>query len=234
MSATTGEDKQQVILDWINNLNAKPIQVPDLPNGCSAHEGFLKAVNLIKSPDGRNVFEEVAFQLAAIGSGARLYATGHSKGGAMSYIVAAQMIAAGNTPDAIISFAAARPGNGDFTNYIQDKMSGGEIRRYEVKNDIVPHMPSDLKLWDLLDDAFGKDMGEFDDWSYDSVGQLYYYDMDGNLDVPISKTSRALLYFRRLFSLGRAIEKREFKEIIDEHSLTGSYGPLICRNLPYG
>lgn len=76
-----------------------------------------------------------------------------------------QLIAAGNTSDAIISFAAVRPGNGDFANYVQDQMTGSEIRRYEVKNDIVPHMPSDLKFWNLLDDAFGKDMGEFDNWS---------------------------------------------------------------------
>ncbi len=44
-------------------------------------------------------------------------------------------------------------------------MTGSEIRCYEVKNDIVSHMPSDLKLWNLLDYAFGKDMGEFDNWS---------------------------------------------------------------------
>ncbi|MDH5480813.1 MAG: lipase family protein [Nitrosomonas sp.] len=234
LSSTTGEDKKQVILDWINNLKVKPVKVPGLPDGCRAHDGFFKAVNLVRSSAGKNVFAEVLAQLAVIGSDAKLYITGHSKGGAMSYIVAAQLIAMGRIPDAIISFAAARPGDGDFANYVQDKMSGGEIRRYEVKNDIVPHLPPDLKLWDLLEEAFDGDNENLSDWNYDSVGQLYYYDMDEELEVPKSKISRALVHFQRLVALGKAIKNSEFEEIVDEHSLTDSYGPLICPNLPYG
>ncbi|MGR9053499.1 MAG: lipase family protein [Gammaproteobacteria bacterium] len=234
LSNTTAENKRQVILDWINNLKVEPVKVPGLPENCRAHEGFLKAVNLVKSPSGKNVFEEVASRLAAIGSGAKLFVTGHSKGGAMSYIASAQLIAKGHTPDAIISFAAARPGDGDFAEYVQDNMSGGEIRRYEVKNDIVPHLLPDLKVWDLLEEIVGHQKMDFADWNYDSAGQLYYYDMKGELEVPTGNASRTMVYLQRLVSLGKAIKKGEFEEIVNEHSLTGSYGPLICPNLPYG
>lgn len=235
LSSSTGEDKKQIILDWINNLKVKPVQAPGLPNNCRVHEGFLKAVNLVKSPDGKNVFEEVSDQLAAIGNDAKLFITGHSKGGAMSYIAAAQFIAQDKTPNAIITFAAARPGEEDFAKFVEDNMSGSEIRRYEVKNDIVPHLPLDLKVWDLLEDTFGKNnMGDFFDWNYESVGQLYYYDTNGDLEVPTNKLARSLVYFQRLYTLGKAIKEGEFEDIINEHSLTGSYGPLICPNLPYG
>ncbi len=230
LSSTTGEDTKQVILDWINNLKAEQVQVPNLPDGCNAHDGFFKAVNSVKSPAGENVFDVVKTQLAAIGSGAKLYTTGHSKGGAMSYIVAAQLIAAGNTPNAIISFAAARPGNEDLANYVQTQMSNRVIRRYEVKNDIVPHLPPDLELLKLLDG----NNNDLDDWIYESIGQLYYYDLKGNLEIPTNPISRTTLAATRLASLTRAIIDGKFKEIADEHSLTTSYGPLICKNLPYG
>lgn len=230
LSSTTGEDTRQVILDWINNLKAEQIQVPNLPDGCNAHDGFFKAVNLVKSPAGKNFFDIVKAQLAAIGSGAKLYTTGHSKGGAMSYIVAAQLIAAGHTPDAIISFAAARPGNEDFANYVQTQMSNHVIRRYEVTDDIVPHLPADLEILKLLD----RDNKDFNNWIYESIGQLYYYDLKGNLEIPTNPISSTTVAVMRLASLTSAIIDHQFKKIADEHSLTTSYGPLICKNLPYG
>ena len=48
---------------------------------------------------------------------------------------------------------------------------------------------------------------------------------------PIYSTTVAVM---RLASLASAITDRKFKEIADEHSLTTSYGPLICTKLPYG
>ena len=99
----------------------------------------------------------------------------------MSYIVAAQLISKGKIPNVIISFAAARPGDGDFASYVQGKMPDNAIRRYEVKNDIVPHIPPDLKLWNLLEDTFGNSTDDLTDWNYDSVRQLYYYDNGSNL-----------------------------------------------------
>lgn len=230
LSGTSGEGTKQVILDWINNLEAKQIQVPNLPDGCDAHDGFFKAVNFVRSPAEENVFDVVKAQLAAIGSGAKLYMTGHSKGGAMSYIVAAQLIAAGNTPDAIISFAAARPGNEDFANYVQTQMANRVIRRYEVTNDIVPHLPPDLEILKLLD----RDNKDFNNWIYESIGQLYYYDKKGNLEIPTNPISSATLAATRLASLTRAIIDHQFKKIANDHSLTTSYGSLICKNLPYG
>ena len=229
LSSTTGENTQQVTLDWINNLKAEQTQVPNLPDGCNAHDGFFKAVNLVKSPTGKNVFDVVKTQLASIGSRAKLYTTGHSKGGAMSYIVAAQLIAAGHTPNAIISFAAARPGNENFANYVQTQMANRFIRRYEVTNDIVPHLPPDLEILKLL----GGDNKDFNNWIYESIGQLYYYDLKGNLEIPTNPISSTTVAVIRLASLTRAITDRKFKEIADEHSLTTSYGPLICINLPY-
>lgn len=234
LSNTTADDKKQVIQDWINNLKVEPVQVPDLPKGCKAHDGFLQAVNLVKSPGGKNVLEEASAQLSAIGNSAKLFVTGHSKGGAMSYIAAAQLIAQGNIPDAIISFAAARPGDGDFAAYVQDKMSNSEIRRYEVKNDIVPHLPPDFRVWDKLQKTFGDHNDDIADWNYDSVGQLYYYDLQDDLEKPTSELARDFLYSKRIFTLGQAIALGKFDQIINEHSLTGSYGPLICPDLPYG
>ncbi len=232
LSSTTDDDQKQEILDWINNLKFKPIHVPGLPTHCRAHEGFFKAVNLVKSPAGRNVFEEVISQLSMIGKNARLYVTGHSKGGAMSYIAAAQLITMGHTPNSIISFAAARPGDADFANYLEDKMANCEIRRYEAKNDIVPHLPPDLKILDILQEVFSnKDLS---DWDYESVGKLYYYDSDADLHVPSNKLARVLVNLQRLVSLGEVIVKGEFNRIVDDHSLTTSYGPLICPDLPYG
>lgn len=230
--SATDHDQKQEILDWINNLRFKPVHVPGLPPNCRAHEGFFKAANYVESPAGKNVFDETVAQLKAIGRHAKLYMTGHSKGGAMSYIVAAQFIAAGYIPNNITTFAAARPGDIDFAHYVETRMAHREIYRYEAGNDIVPHLPPDLKVLDLLQEVFGHN--NLSNWDYESVGQLHYYDTDGKLTVASNKLARILANFQRLVSLGEVIVKGEFSKIVDDHDLTKNYAPLICPDLPDG
>lgn len=58
-------------------------------------------------------------------------------------------------------------------------------------------------------------------WIYESIGHLYYYEMKGNPSIQSSWSTSTII-------------DHKFKEIANEHSLTTSYGPLICKNLSYG
>jgi hypothetical protein len=91
--------------------------------------------------------------------------TGHSLGGALATLLAADIALNPRTPiSAVYTFASPRTGNGDFTRLFNELVPSQSFRVANVW-DIVPHLPP-------------KDFGTLDgEWYYDHV--RFYCPVDG-------------------------------------------------------
>ncbi len=163
--------------DWIQDFLAEPVAEPgSLPNGMKVHKGFWNAVDFLWPqilPASRN--------LLANDPQAKLYITGHSKGGAMAAIAAARLFfhedirAAG-----VYMYAAPRVGNSTF---VAGFPSAVPVVRYEHYLDIVPLVPPHLHFIEPLAGVPGLD-DMFEDakgWDYTSLGTLRYIKQDGTV-----------------------------------------------------
>jgi hypothetical protein len=203
-------DLQQVptLLDWLNDFDADPLAVAGWPG--KVHSGFANAF--------RGLSARIADQLAAQRLGSLLdkpvFATGHSKGGAMATLFAWQVKQQG-IPVEVVTFAAARAGDSDFrTAYA----AAGIIHtRYEYDDDIVPHLPpsqdgllSVLSSLPLIGDRFAV-LKRFD---YRPVGALKYIDETGRI-VADDETLRA----ERNLALAMEVVLGRFPQIASDHSI---------------
>jgi hypothetical protein len=132
----------QVLSDWLNDGRVELISGDGLPG--KVHQGFLGSPN--------NLWPDIVVWLADVkASGKRLYITGHSKGGGLSYLGAyrAAMTAA-VVPSAIYTFAAPRVGDAAFASRFNATLD--EVWRLEYQDDLVPHLPPETAAWAALVD----------------------------------------------------------------------------------
>src|ERR1700722_3727055 len=89
--------------DWLNDGTAELIRPDWLPNDspARAHQGFLSSLESLRT---LGAFDEVNRQLQALGSGAQLLITGHSKGGAVAPLAALDLWTQNQTPSRVITF----------------------------------------------------------------------------------------------------------------------------------
>lgn len=167
----------RTILDWLNDFHAVQIRVNGIPG--QVHEGFWHSLDSLWGA----LVPEIQRQMQAIGDGARLFITGHSKGGAIAHLAAMRLKLEVNLiPTAIYSYAGARSGDREFATAYQQHFNQNGIR-YEFTDDMVPHLPPAAHLVGLfrtnliLNRAF-KDIDPLD---YASVGLLRFIDWHGNL-----------------------------------------------------
>ena len=120
-------DSPTELKDWINNIRVK--QVDFAPYG-KVHNGFLKAIENIQGEIIKKVKE-----LLNEDRGRKLYIIGHSKGGAMAFLMACKAEMAGLKPF-VVTFGAPRVGNKEFL-----KNYSIETYRYESFVDAIPHLP---------------------------------------------------------------------------------------------
>jgi hypothetical protein len=137
--------------DWINNFEAQPVPFLRVP-GALVHKGFNDS---IESLFVRGLVTSIRARMNA-NPKARLYLTGHSKGGALAHLAARALKT--NYPDlalgGVISFEAPRAGHASFAKAYNDNQIDG--LRYEFQDDIVPHMPPTAPLIKVLDTVFAK------------------------------------------------------------------------------
>ena len=193
---------RRVLLDWLNNFDALPVQDPHLPG--RVHQGFAKALNAL--------WPQVEPRL---NSGKPLYFTGHSKGGALADLAAVRYVLSnpGAPAPKVITFAAAKPGDKAFRTAYEAAVL--QSVRYENRVDIVPHVPPG--------DEFGGQFGallEFgralDDFAIDyrGVGTLKYIKADGAIVADSAELTE-----ERLADLLK-------------HAVTLNLVPLIADHLP--
>lgn len=134
-------------LDWLQNAATRMKNVPSLPG--KIHTGFYGAVMQLYIP-----LVEAIKDLLQEEPDAKIYFTGHSKGGCMASITAMKMKLDSNHPNVhyIATFGAARVGDEEFRRAYQKE--GIRQTSYENHLDIVPFLPPGSN--DMLEDMNDK------------------------------------------------------------------------------
>lgn len=127
----------QSIRNWIADLDLSMDDCDDLPvaddSDCEIHSGFNDAWNNVKDW----VYTFVA-NASSTYPNHTLIVTGHSLGGAVGTIAAANLRAQGYPCD-LYTFGSPRVGNEDFVNFV-DSQEGNEFRVTHA-DDPVPRLP---------------------------------------------------------------------------------------------
>jgi hypothetical protein len=214
---------KQRIRDWCNDFRAELITSPGLPG--RVHAGFVGAVNALWA----DATMEIRRQIALNKGPTTLYITGHSKGGAMTPLAAMKWLQETDGMPVVVTFAAPRSGNDDFAAACNKMIPN--FKRFESRNDIVPHIPPHLTLIPLLNAATDSRFDDLQDYNYQSVGQLFYVDAAGNIESPISGSlADHVLRLKRFGSLAEVIVEGNFDEIVGDHSIDcgSGYQQAIC------
>lgn len=132
----------QSIRNWITNLDIRTDSCDDLPvssdSDCEIHSGFNEAWNQVKD----SVYTFIA-NASSTYPNHTLAVTGHSLGGAVATIAAANLRAQGYPCD-LYTFGSPRVGNEDFVNFV-DSQEGNEFRVTHF-DDPVPRLPPSSAL----------------------------------------------------------------------------------------
>ncbi|MBL7727482.1 MAG: lipase family protein [Dinghuibacter sp.] len=165
------------ILDWWQDIvDCPPITAGSIPG--KIHSGFWKATATI----WEGIVKQVQ-QFREQFPGMPLYITGHSKGGALASIAAANIIFNDNRipqPKAVYTFASPHAGDEDYVNGFPGHIP---VTRYENYLDIVPFLPPEQGFINLVSkiplvgNLFAKASG----WDYAPLGDLEYIQED--LDI---------------------------------------------------
>jgi hypothetical protein len=217
-----------VFLDWLQDFLADPVDVDGLPG--QVHDGFQKAFVTIWA----DAAAEVRRQMTAVGAGAELYTTGHSKGGALARY-AAWLLTQPPFHGSLTctTFAAPRAGDQEFANAYEQNEDITDTR-YEFQDDIVPHVPPSAPLIaglneiPKLPDRVEKVLNWVADWNYVPVGTLQFIDWNNQIESPTGWLATMRLNLDRTVNLLRLIGTCKFKQIGDDHALTGGYKTGVC------
>jgi hypothetical protein len=102
------------------------------PAGSGVHFGFWQGNNAVA--------RRVDAALERMGRDKPVYFIGHSRGAAMTTLQALRWQQWGGQVAGIYAFAQPRLGNAAFNQWLQDSL-GDRYYRYNVNNDITPHVP---------------------------------------------------------------------------------------------
>ena len=205
------------LLDWLNDLNAKPIKGDGLPG--EVHEGFLGSVDSLWT----DVRDEVKKQRAQWGAETPLFITGHSKGGGMAPLAAMRFLTQEAFASTVVTFAAPKPGNKEFA----DAYNAAIVQtRYEFAEDIAPHLPPSAPFFSVLAmlSFLSRHFAGLAQYDYERVGSLLY--IDRSLAI-VPDPQNALLDERRkrLMSL---ILKGHIQQVGDDHRIGCGYGYMTA------
>ncbi len=205
-------DREQMILDWINNFLIVLVNAPGIPG--SVHYGFSHATDELWSQT-----------LAAVQAlpPKPLYVTGHSKGGAMANIAAVKFVDAHLSPY-VCTFEAARCGDPAFAAGFASAVT--HATRYEFQDDIVPWLPPS--------DAFLALVNKWPDlqWllnatipNYVPVGDLRFINWQNQI-----VNDSSVLEATRIASLIATLASGNIDKVIDDHTIAPGSGAAaaIC------
>lgn len=116
--------------DWLTNL-----QVVRDPGPCrsSVHEGFQDALHAASLRVGKILGEELVDH--------EIWLTGHSLGGALASLLAAELLDMKLPVGGLFTFAAPRAGDSDLASCLDKKLELKAHWRIVNEDDMVPHLP---------------------------------------------------------------------------------------------
>jgi hypothetical protein len=201
-----------LLMDWVNDFYAEPKAGDGLPG--MVHEGFLDSLDSLWT----DVLDETTRQLAAA-PGKSLLITGHSKGGAIATLAAMRFLKLEGLTSKVITFAAPKPGDADFTTAYNAVM---DHTRFEYAEDVVPHLPPSADFLEVLKTVsfFERHLPDLQDYDYERVGTLKYIDRSGAIatnppdsDLPARR--------QRIIDLALS---GHIQQIGDDHKMACGYG----------
>jgi hypothetical protein len=198
-------DHFQMILDWLDDLDAALVQIPGFPG--LVHQGFSAGI--------LQLWPWVQAQVATLtqaSPGKPLYVVGHSKGGALANLNAIQLVSAGDK-SFVCTFEAARCGDQDFANGYGKVVN--YATRYEYQDDIVPHLPPTEAFFAMFDSVdFLSARLRLMTHGYVSVGDLRFINWQNQIvgDSPALEAERYFLLITLMLSFGAG-------KIIADHSI---------------
>jgi Lipase (class 3) len=207
----------QKLLDWVNDINARPVPGDGLPG--EVHEGFLGSLNSLWPV----VRDEAKSQLARAGTSTRLLVTGHSKGGAVAALAAMRFLKQESIAPTVVTFAAPKAGNTAFADAYNAVM---DHTRYEFGEDVVPHLPPSTDLFSILSALpfLGSRLSSLQQYDYGWVGSLLY--INRALQI-IPDPNNNLLPERRKRILD-LILAGHLQQIEDDHRIACGYGYMTA------
>ncbi|HMF17063.1 MAG TPA: alkaline phosphatase family protein, partial [Gemmataceae bacterium] len=191
------------VFDWVNNIDDILIESAGLPG--KVHAGFAHALATLWD----DIMPVVNQRLTGAGPAAKLFITGHSKGGAVAYLAAIRLAAAMGIVPTVCTFAAAKPGDHAFAAAFDNQL---QASRYEFQDDIVPHLPPSASL----DIVVPTPLPSTD---YASAGTLRFIDWNNRVVADSDDLRKERT--RRLLGL---ILSRRFARIVDDHRIGFSSG----------
>jgi hypothetical protein len=173
-TASPEPDRDRFLIDWADDFAAPLIVAEGMPG--RVHWGFHQAAARLWAK-----LQPLVAATMVPNSAKTIYVTGHSKGGALTALVAWR--AAQDFPLAKIivrAFAPARVGDGAFAAAYGVRIA--DHVRYEFSDDVVPHLPADPDLAAAMGapEALAHLLTEAD-LGYGSVGRLGYIQADGSI-----------------------------------------------------
>jgi hypothetical protein len=214
----TNLDVLDQLLDWLQDFIAEPVAQPTiLPPAATVHRGFWDAVDSLWAQ-----IVPALRTLLAVNPQAKLYITGHSKGGAMAAIAAARLFFGENVQAAgVFLYAPARAGNSIFGSSFPANLP---VIRYEHYLDIVPFVPPRLSSIErIMQDLLGDRVGDAHNWDYAPLGTLRFIEEDGTVvgDEP----------FLTVIRLGQILQR---VRTLDFVSIAKAHGPWCQCSLSDG
>jgi hypothetical protein len=207
------------LLDWVNDLNARPVPGDGLPG--EVHEGFLGSLDSLWGA----VRDEAKRQMLQAGAAAPLLVTGHSKGGAIAALAAMRFRTQDAVEPIVVTFAASKAGNTEFAAEYNAVM---DHTRYEFAEDIVPHLPPSESFLGVLNTAsvFSRRLSNLEQFDYGRLGKLLY--ITRALEI-VPDPDNSLLDQRRERIL-RLVLMGHLQRIGDDHRSGCGYGYMSALN----
>jgi len=207
----------QRIRDWCQDFRAELCTAPGFPG--MVHSGYMASLNTLWN----DTIKEVNRQLS-LSEQKALYMTGHSKGGAMATMAAWKWYVGNRVGQAkiglriptVTTFASPRPGDTNFATAISGLVS---IERFEGQDDIVPFLPPHETLGAVLNTVTRKRFDDLHDKDYQSVGQLFFVDENGNIQSPLGKVANIILKNKRSWQFVRLFVTFDFDDIVLAHEV---------------
>ena len=103
------------------------------PCGANVHKGFQDALHAVTLTIGKIVGENFVNH--------KIWLTGHSLGGALAVLLAAELLELGLAVDGLLTFAAPRVGDSKLAKCLDRKLKHKANWRVANEDDLVPHLP---------------------------------------------------------------------------------------------
>ncbi|KAH6683958.1 Alpha/Beta hydrolase protein [Halenospora varia] len=147
----------------------------DLCQDCKVHKGFWYSWT-----EARNNTLTALTNIAKSNSGYKMIVTGHSLGGAIATLCAAEIRKSGMDA-ALYTFGSPRVGDPKFAQFVTDQ-AGGNYRITHF-NDLVPHLPP-LSFGNKIKREYDlRSRGPFDGFGFVHVSPEYYIRTGNNVTV---------------------------------------------------